>query len=242
MAGHSRWAQIRHKKVGVDARRGVLFSKFSRLISVAARGGGPDPAANPKLRQAVEQARAAGLPKDIIERATRRALASAETLTAVEYEAYGPGGMALLIAGLTNNPNRTTAEVKRILADGGGRLAEAGSVAWLFERRTAADFPTQAASREAVELALIEAGAEDTAVLEDRIRALLRPEAWPGFAQTLAARGLTPIQTLRVAIPTSRLTLKRAERTAAEELLRTLQAHPDVTEVWTNVADDEPIK
>ena len=110
MAGHSRWAQIRHKKAGADAKRGALFSKLARLIAVAARDGGDDPARNSKLRQVMDQASDAGMPKENIERSILRGTGSGEVrdLRAVEYEAYGPGGTALLIAGLTDNPNRTT--------------------------------------------------------------------------------------------------------------------------------------
>src|SRR3989338_8890104 len=137
MAGHSRWAQVKHKKAGADARRGARFSKLARLITVATREGGPEPSANARLRSAMEHARGAGVPKENIARAVARAAGGGDGAALVEreYEAYGPGKSAFLIRAVTDNPNRTTAEVKTILAPCGGKLAALGSVAWIFERR-----------------------------------------------------------------------------------------------------------
>ncbi len=240
MAGHSRWAQIRHKKAGSDAKRGALFSKLARVIAVASREGGADPRANPKLRSAIEQARDAGLPKENIERAIARGGGGAEgeNLRPLEYEAYGPGGIAILMSALSDNPNRTTGELKRILADGGGRMAEAGSVGWMFERRIAVDFVRPAADPEDAELALIDAGAEDTGLLEDRIRALVIPERQDAFLQSANGRGLTPLASSLVLIPKNPIALGLAERQDADSLTAALGEHPDVIDVWTNLAEE----
>lgn len=240
MAGHSRWAQIRHKKAGSDAKRSTLFSKLARLIAVASHEGGPDPQTNPKLRSAIEQARDADLPKENIERAIARGGGANEgaNLRPLEYEAYGPGGIALLISGLSDNPNRTTNELKRALADGGGRLAETGSVAWMFERRIAVDFARPIAEPEATELILIDAGAEDTARLEDRIRALVAPERQNAFLQSVNARGLTPIASALTPIPQNPIALGLGQRRDAEALIAALEEHPDVIDVWTNLAPE----
>lgn len=135
MAGHSKWAQIKHKKASTDAKRGKLFSKLARAITIAAREKGADPHSNATLASAIEQARAFNMPSDNIERAIAKATgAGEEALSAVMYEAYGPGGVALLILGITDNNNRTSNEIKHLLKDHGGKWAESGSVLWAFDR------------------------------------------------------------------------------------------------------------
>src|SRR3989344_8240812 len=178
MAGHSRWAQVKHKKAGADAKRSALFSRLARLITAAAREHGPDPAMNSRLRAAIEQARSVELPKENIERAIGRASGSGSgnALISRDYEAYGPGWSAFLIQTVTDNLNRTTGELKAILADFGGKLAEAGSVAWLFERRTLVSFTISSGRRDAATLALIDAGAIDIGPVADGLIAIVLPE------------------------------------------------------------------
>lgn len=237
MAGHSRWAQVKHKKAGSDAKRGALFSKLSRLIAVAARDGGPNPEVNFKLRQAMEQARAAGMPKENIERAVSRASGNGEgaDLRQVEYEAYGPGGSAFLIAGLTDNANRTTSEVKHILDEHGGRLAETGSVSWLFDRRLFFEFELAGQDAEKAELALIDAGAEDTSLAEDRLQVILPPERSEAFQKATAILGLKRFSSAFIAVPKSTVELEADARAKAEALAEVLENHPDINDVWTNV-------
>ena len=237
MSGHSRWAQIKHKKAGSDAKRGALFSKLSRLITVAARDGGGDPKANAKLRNATEQARSAGIPRENIERAIARGVGGSEeaALREVEYEAYGQSGSAYLIAGVTDNANRTTNEIKHILMEHGGRLAQMGSVAWLFERRIAADFALPEERRDEVELVLIDAGAEDTVVLKDRFRAIVEPERWENFREALDARGFRPLEWSTVALAKNPIALTGERFAAVVRLREALEDHSDVNDVWTNV-------
>src|SRR5438128_6253302 len=138
LSGHSKWSSIKHKKGAADARRGQLFSKLSRAIIVAAREGGPDPAANLALQNAIEKAREASMPKDTIERAIARGSGAGADATAFEhitYEGYGPGGVAVFVEALTDNRNRTASEVRHVFAKNDGNLAESGAVAWLFERK-----------------------------------------------------------------------------------------------------------
>ena len=138
MSGHSKWSSIKHKKGAADAKRGKLFSKLSRALIVAAREGGPDPAGNLALQNAIEKARSYSMPKDNIERAIARGSGQDADATAFEtivYEGYAPGGVALLVEALTDNRNRTAAEVRHLFSKNDGSLGEAGSVAWLFERR-----------------------------------------------------------------------------------------------------------
>jgi len=136
MSGHSHWSSIKHKKGAEDAKRGKLFSKLSHLIAVAAKEGGGDPEANPRLRLVIEQAKQANVPKDNIERAIKRGTGQLEgvTLKEVTYEAYGPNGVALIIEGITDNKNRTLSEIKSILSRLGGKLAETGSVKYMFNK------------------------------------------------------------------------------------------------------------
>ena len=153
MSGHSRWAQIKHKKAASDAKKGKLFSKLSRLLTLAAREAGPDPKTNSKLAGAMEEARKANLPKENIERAIKKASEkeSAE-LKEVVYEAHGPGGSALIITAVTDNPNRTTNEMKRILAEYDAKLGEMGSAQWAFDKKGTefiAKFPQTLAAEDA---------------------------------------------------------------------------------------------
>lgn len=153
MSGHSRWAQIKHKKAASDAKKGKLFSKLSRLLTLAAREAGPDPKTNSKLAAAMEEARRANLPKENIERAIKKAgEKEGAELKEVVYEAYGPGGSAVIITAVTDNPNRTTNEIKRILAEHDAKLGEMGSAQWAFEKKGVefvAKFPQALAAEDA---------------------------------------------------------------------------------------------
>ena len=237
MAGHSRWAQVKHKKVLSDAKRGALFGKLVRLISAAAREGGADPKTNTRLRTAIEQAREAGLPKDTIARAIARVERgmSGEEAAGGEYEAYGPGGVAIFIETITDNPNRTTSELKRILAAHGGKLAAAGSVARLFLRRVTAEVRVTN-GRTPSELAVIDAGAEDIETTDRTIRALVPPERFPAFQRSIEERGLRLEKTERAMIAANPLAPAPPERAAIQALISALEDHPDVTAVWTNLA------
>ncbi|MBU1921869.1 YebC/PmpR family DNA-binding transcriptional regulator [Patescibacteria group bacterium] len=161
MSGHSKWAQIKRKKGATDAKRGTLFTKLARSITVAAKSG-PDPDANFQLRMAIEQAKAANLPKDNIERAIAKASgAGKDQLEQVIYEAFGPGGVAILIDVLTDNKNRSASEIKHILSAHGGSMAGPGSVRWMFDLRGVTRVPKPAQRRDELELKLIDAGVED---------------------------------------------------------------------------------
>jgi YebC/PmpR family DNA-binding regulatory protein len=163
MAGHSKWANIQHRKGRQDAKRGKLFSKLIREVTVSARLGGPDPDGNPRLRAAIDNALAGNMPKDTIERAVKRGAGGAdgESLEEVRYEGYGPGGVAVMVDCMTDNRNRTVAEVRSVFNRIGGNMGEAGSVAWLFEQKGVvfADVPDELL--EDLALAAIDAGADD---------------------------------------------------------------------------------
>ena len=168
MAGHSKWANIQHRKGRQDAVRSRLFSKLSKEITVAARMGDPDPDRNPRLRLAVKEARANSMPKDNIERAIRKAVGGeGDAYEEIRYEGYGPGGVALIVEAMTDNRNRTASTVRSTFGKHGGSLGETGSVAFLFERMGEVGYPVAAGDAETVMMAAIEAGAEDVDSADD---------------------------------------------------------------------------
>lgn len=238
MSGHSRWAQIKHKKALSDAKKGTLFSKIVRLLMVAAKEKGGDPAMNPKLRMAVEKAKAIGMPKDNIARAIERGSSAAEAgaLQEVLYEAYGPGGAALLIQGVTDNKNRTTNEIKHILSEYGGKLAGEGSVEWLFEKYAAVDIPEKknVIPRDELTLALIDAGAADLRDYEEGLTAYLAPQSVESFQEVLAKKNITSEESYIDYLPKTPLALNAEDLVALEKLVARLDDNDDVQEIYTN--------
>ena len=168
MAGHSKWANIQHRKGRQDAARSKLFSKLSKEITVAARMGDPDPDKNPRLRLAVKEARANSMPRDNIDRAIKKASGGdAETYEEIRYEGYGPNGVAIIVEAMTDNRNRTASNIRSTFSKRGGNLGETGSVAFMFDRKGQIVYPPEAGSEEAVMIAALEAGAEDVESGED---------------------------------------------------------------------------
>ncbi|MGR3518754.1 MAG: YebC/PmpR family DNA-binding transcriptional regulator [Roseovarius sp.] len=162
MAGHSKWANIQHRKGRQDAVRAKLFSKFSKEITVAAKMGDPDPEKNPRLRLAIKEAKAQSMPKDNIERAIKKASGGdAEDYEEIRYEGYGPGGVAVIVEAMTDNRNRTASSVRSTFSKNGGNLGETGSVGFMFERKGEVIYPADAGDADTVMMAAIEAGAED---------------------------------------------------------------------------------
>src|SRR6476659_6071306 len=177
MSGHSKWASIKHKKKAVDAKRGALFTKLTRAITVASKEGGGDPEGNPRLALAISKARDASMPKDNIERAIAKGTgegADADALEDVVYEGYGPGGVAMLVEAVTDNRNRTGSDVRHIFAKGGGNLGEPGSVAYLFDKKGVVVVDANRYSEDDLMVA-IDAGAEDIALAEDVFEVLTEP-------------------------------------------------------------------
>ena len=193
MAGHSKWANIQHRKGRQDAARSKLFSKLSKEITVAAKMGDPDPDKNPRLRLAVKEAKANSMPKDNIDRAIKKAQGGdAETYEEIRYEGYGPNGVAIIVEAMTDNRNRTASNIRSTFAKRGGNLGETGSVAFLFDRKGQIVYPAGAGSEEAVLEAAIEAGAEDVESDEDGHVDLVRrrrPRRGLGGARGGARRG-----------------------------------------------------
>jgi len=168
MAGHSKWANIQHRKGRQDAARSKLFSKLAKEITVAAKMGDPDPEKNPRLRLAVKEAKTSSVPKDVIERAIKKAIGGeAEDYEEIRYEGYGPNGVAVIVEAMTDNRNRTASTVRSTFSKNGGNLGETGSVAFMFERKGEVIYPAEAGDADTVMMAAIEAGAEDVESSED---------------------------------------------------------------------------
>jgi YebC/PmpR family DNA-binding regulatory protein len=162
MAGHSKWANIQHRKGRQDAARSKLFSKLSKEITVAARMGDPDPDKNPRLRLAVKEAKSVSVPKDVIDRAIKKSqVGEGDDYEEIRYEGYGPNGVAVIVEAMTDNRNRTASNVRSIFAKNGGNLGETGSVGFMFERKGEISYPASAGDADSVMMAAIEAGAED---------------------------------------------------------------------------------
>ncbi len=194
MAGHSKWANIQHRKKAVDAKRGKIFTQINRVLSVAARQGGGDPESNPALRLAIEKANAANMPKDNIERAIKKATGDLDGVTYEElrYEGYAPGGVAVMVECLTDNRNRTVAEVRHAFTKYGGNMGTDGSVAYLFSKIGVLNFAPGTSEDEVMEAAL-DAGADDVVSEDDgSIEVITTPEAYSDVKQAMVAGGLIP--------------------------------------------------
>jgi YebC/PmpR family DNA-binding regulatory protein len=245
MSGHSKWSTIKHKKAREDAKRGKVFTKIIREITVSAREGGGDPDTNPRLRAAVQAAKAANMPQDNIKRAIDRGTGALPGVAyeQVTYEGYGPGGAAILLEVVTDNRNRTTPEIRHIFSKHGGNLGEAGCVAWLFSRRGIILIPRDAEVDE-VELLewAIEAGAEDLDTDdEEYFRVTTAAEELHVVKDRLEARGV-PVESAELAMEPS--TTTPLEGRQAEQMIRLVEAfddHDDVQNVWANFDIDDEV-
>jgi YebC/PmpR family DNA-binding regulatory protein len=238
VSGHSKWHSIRHKKGAVDAKRGKLFSKLTRAIIVAAREGGPDPDNNLALQNAIEKARESSMPKDTIERAVARGAgtdADAEAYEQVTYEGYGPNGVAVLVEALTDNRNRTAADVRHIFTKNEGNLGTSGGVAWLFERNGVILVPSGSADEDEVMLAAADAGAEDVSVEGSSYQITSAPEDVTSVRQALEQAGIQIESAEITMLP--KTTVRIEDEAAARKLLRLMEAleeNDDVQDVYAN--------
>ncbi len=236
MAGHSKWASIKHKKAIVDARRGQAFTKLARAITVAAREGGGDPEMNASLYNAVQKAKDASMPKDNIERAIAKGTgegADGDAIETVLYEGYGPGGVALLIEALTDNRNRTSAEIRHLLSKQGGTLGEPGSVAYLFEKRGIAVVDASRYSEDDLMVA-IDAGALDIAVDEDVYEILTEPGDLAAVRAALDGAGVEVESSEVVQQPSARVPVQEADAAKLIKLVDALEENDDVNAVHAN--------
>ena len=243
VAGHSKWAQIKHKKGTTDQRRGALFTKLARAIQVAARDGGPDPAGNAALANAIQKAKDARMPKDNIERAIAKgsgADSDGQAIEAVVYEGYGPGGVAILVEALTDNRNRTGSEVRHAFSKNGGSLGEPGSVAWVFDKRGVIVVDADRYSEEELMVA-IDAGAEDVEQDENVYEIVTPPAELTAVRQALEAEGVE-IDSAEVTMrPSSRVDVPEDEVGRLMRLLQALEDHDDVAAVYGNFDVDAAV-
>lgn len=243
MSGHSKWASIKHKKAVVDARRGQHFTKLARAVTVAAKEGGGDPTGNPALALAIQKARDASMPKDNIERAIQRGTGSgadAENFENVTYEGYGPGGVAMLIEALTDNRNRTAADVRHVFGRAGASLGEPGSVAYLFEKHGVISIDASRYSEEDLMVA-IDAGAEDIELDDDVYEVVTAPTELTVVRDALTEAGIEIEEADITQRPKSQVTLGEADAAKLMKLIDALEESDDVSDVYANYDVDADI-
>lgn len=238
MSGHSKWSSIKHKKGAADARRGKLFSKLSRAIIVAAREGGPDPAANLSLQNAIEKARSYSMPKENIERAIARGAGTgsdAQAFETVTYEGYGPSGVAIFVEALTDNRNRTASDVRHIFAKHDASLGGSGSVAWLFERKGVVLVPADGVDEDELTLVVAEGGAEDVSTEGSSYQVTCAPEDLSSVREAIESAGLPGESAQLTMVP--KTTVEVDDESAAKKILRlvdALEESDDVQDVYSN--------
>ncbi len=237
MSGHSKWHTIKHKKGAADAKRGQLFTKLIKEISIAARLGGGDPEANPRLRTAVLKARTSNMPKDNIDRAIKKGTGELEGVSYEEilYEAYGPGGVAILIDVLTDNKNRAAAEIRNILNKGGGNLGAANSVSYLFKRKGLINFDAKKYKEDDVLAVALDAGAEDVSNDGETIEVTTAPEDLYNVQKALEAKSFQASLAEIARVPDSTVSLESDKTQKALKLVEHLEDHEDVQSVATNL-------
>ena len=242
MSGHSKWHSIRHKKGATDAKRGKIFTKLIKEITVAARLGGADPDANPRLRTAVMKARDANMPRDNIDRAVKKGSGGGDGTDFHEllYEAYGPGGVALLIEVLTDNKNRSAAEIRNLLTKGGGRLGDSGSVAYLFSRKGIIAFPAERYDEDRIMEAALDGGADDVSTESGAIEVLTEPEDFHATLDAVGRAGLEHEVAEIAWVAEASIPLPGGKADSALRLIETLEDHDDVQQVSTNMEAPEP--
>ena len=243
MAGHSKWAQIKRKKAVNDQKRGQMFTRLIRELTVAAREGGGNPEFNPRLRLAVDTAKNSNMPQENIDRAIRRGTGELEGVTyeEVSYEGYGPGGVALFIEATTDNQKRTVAEVRHALEKNGGNLGTNGSVAWQFQRKGQIYVDAARHDEEAVLEAALEAGAEDVAESGGEFIVTTGPAALHRVREGLAAAGVGVSQAEIAMIPQSGVAVSGSEAERLVRLLDALDGNDDVQKVSSNAEIDEAV-
>jgi len=243
MSGHSKWANIKHRKGAADKKRGMLFTKLARAVTIAAREGGADPDMNFNLRLAVDKARAANMPKDNIERAIARGAGGdkGEQLDRIVYEGYGPAGSAILVAATTDNRNRTVGQVRAAFAKHGGNMGESGSVAWQFAQRGTITIPTGGVDPEELALTAIDAGALDVEVDGDLVTVYTEVSDFQRVKTGLEASGLDTSDSELAMIPNAPVQLEDKQALQVLKFIDVLEELDDVDEVWSNIDFSEEV-
>jgi YebC/PmpR family DNA-binding regulatory protein len=246
MSGHSKWSTIKHKKAAADAKRGKIFTRLAREITIAAREGGGDPDVNFNLRLVIDKAKSANMPKENIERAVKRGTGELKgaDLLEVMYEGYAPNGVALLVHTLTDNKNRTVADVRRVLTRQGGTLAEAGAVAWQFERKGYIAITPDGADEDTIFEVAVEAGADDVVFGEDLVEVYAELEHFQAVRQALQEAGIQ-FETAELAmIPKATLQLEEKQTLQVMAVIDALEELDDTQQVYSNldISDEVMVK
>ncbi len=236
MSGHSKWSTIKRKKAALDAKRGKLFTKLIKEITIAARQGGGDPAGNPRLRLAIDNAKAANMPMDNIERAIKKATGELEGVvyTELTYEGYGPGGVAILVEAATDNKNRTVAEVRHLFNKHGGSLGETGSVAWMFDKKGIITFPTQGKTEDDIMEIVLDAGADDISEEEGYFEVTTEVENFEPVRRALVDAGIEIENASLQWIAKNTVDVSGETAEKVMKLIDALEDNDDVQNVYSN--------
>jgi YebC/PmpR family DNA-binding regulatory protein len=241
MSGHSKWHTIKHKKGAADAKRGKIFTRLIKELSVAARHGGGDPGMNPRLRTIIADAKAANMPRENIERAIRRGTGEEPGVSYEEitYEGYGPGGVALMIESVTDNKNRTVGEIRHLLGKYNGNLAAENSVAWMFTRKGQVVVEKAGADEDKLLNAALEAGADDMNDDGDVWEIVSAPESFESVRDAVKALGVEPASAQVAMVPQNYIKLEGSDARTMLKLMEMLDEHDDVQRVWANFDIEE---
>jgi len=236
MSGHSKWASIKHKKGALDAKRGKIFTRLIKELTIAARNGGGDPDMNPRLRSVIGDAKAANMPAENIKRAIRKGTGEepGTSYEEAQYEAYGPGGAAVIIDVLTDNKNRTVGELRHMLEKGGGNLAATNAVAWMFNKKGYIVIEKAKADEEKLMAAVLEAGADDMQDDDDNWEVLSTPEAFQAVRDAIKGLGVEPASAAVSMIPENYVKLEGKVAQQMLKLMEALDDQDDVQHVWSN--------
>jgi YebC/PmpR family DNA-binding regulatory protein len=241
MSGHSKWHTIKHKKGAADARRGKIFTRIIKELTVAARSGGGDPDSNPRLRTVVAEAKSVNMPADNIKRAIQRGTGELPGVSYEEitYEGYGPGGAALIIEVLTDNRNRTVGEMRHLLSKHGGNLGEANSVAWMFEKKGYVVVEKSKADEEGLMAAALDAGADDMRDDGDNWEIVSPPEGFQAVLDAVKALGIEPAAAEIAMLPQNYVKLEGKPAQQMVKLMEAIEDHDDTKKVWSNADIEE---
>jgi len=241
MSGHSKWATIKHKKAALDAKRGKKFTQIIKEIMIAARVGGGDPDANPRLRTAITAAKAVSMPGDNIKRAILRGTGDLEggQIDEVMFEGYGPGGAAVLVMVATDNRNRTVSDIRHMFSKNGGNLGEQGSVAWMFERKSQIVIDSEAAEEDTLMNLVLEAGAEDLRNEGGSWHVISAPESHEAVFEAIQKAGIATESAEIAMVPKNLMTLEGKNAAGMMKLTDALEEHDDVQNVYSNFDVDE---
>lgn len=242
MSGHSKWATIKHKKGALDAKRGKIFTRLIKEISIAAKSGG-DPDTNPRLRTAIAAAKAENMPADNIKRAIQRGTGELPGATYEEFalEGYGPGGVALMLDINTDNRNRTVSEIRHVFGKNGGNMAEAGAVSWMFHKKGDVVIPKSAASEDQLMGIVLEAGAEDLRDDGENWEVVTDPSSFESVVEAVKKAGIQPASAEIAMIPQTYIKLEGQHATQMIRLVEALEEHDDVQHVHSNFDIDQKV-